>query len=165
MLLLKLILSLCADRPRTLLSVLHYTLYRFLGIIREEILGFLIKLDEEGLSVQWWGKKDDWLWLLISFSSSRRRNQTWTLNVTQHSAVDRKLNQKHLKFFTASWQNQAVLGNASWLKLKLFGVLVASDVVVSVRKLFTETTKYLAAKMSNSFCFNSPLPVAQVLTF
>ena len=60
--------------PRTLLSVLQYTLYRFLGIIREEILGFLIKLDEEGLSVQWWGKKDDWLWLLISFSSSRRRN-------------------------------------------------------------------------------------------
>ena len=109
MLLLKLILSLCADRPRTLLSVLHYTLYRFLGIIREEILGFLIKLDEEGLSVQWWGKKDDWLWLLISFSSSRRRNQTWTLNVTQHSAVDRKLNQKHLEFLTAPWQNQAVL--------------------------------------------------------
>ncbi len=54
MILLKLILSQREDWPRTLLSMLHYTLYRFLGIIREEILGFLIKLDEEGLSVQWW---------------------------------------------------------------------------------------------------------------
>ena len=39
-------------------------------------------------------------------------------------------------------------------KAKLFDILAASDVVVSVRRLFTERTIFLVARTPNSFNFS-----------
>ena len=40
------------------------------------------------------------------------------------------------------------------IKSELFGVLVASDVNITVKNIFTETIRFVAARVPNGFCFS-----------
>ena len=48
---------------------------------------------------------------------------------------------------------EKVFGQLNLLKLKLFAVIASSDVVVSVRRLFSDTKMSLAARKPNGFGF------------